>query len=202
LAAIFAFNAPHIIRLYDTSGWSSEQSIDEQSLPLGSVAMSMAVSRDGGLLAVGHSDGVLLIYSTDTTKLRSHIDAYGKAVGWYVSHIAFSASGNYVAVALESNSSPGVIRVFDVPSGQLIAEGSSLDPPVRELSWMDNERSIVALYGGGRLDLWRWQGPNLTRSTPIVPLAVSSFAMSRDLKHLAISIRDNVSTYRFKNCMQ
>jgi len=138
-ALAFAPNDPttaaigsNTVVLWDIETWQERRHFD---LP-GELALSLAYSPDGQLLAAGYGSGDLRVYDVSTGQARISLRAHRDAID----ALTFSPDGTLLATGARD----AAVRLWDVATGE---EVTSLQPtssePVEALAYTDDGRQLL-----------------------------------------------------------
>jgi len=138
------------------------------------------LSVDGRLLVTGHTNHTVRIWNTATQQVlvtvatsnfvptSSISNDTNYLINSVLQDIAISPDNSKVAVSFSGDTYAGMIRIFDVSSGQLISEILA-GTQVFDLAWKPDSSQIAAKYvlGGYLLGIWG------TNFQPIVQIPIS-----------------------------
>ena len=149
--------------------------------------LSAAMSPDGALVAIGHSDGRIRLWDTGTLAedgppLIHHVPATsGDRTAW-VTSVAFSSDGRYLA----SGASAGV-RIWDVPTWRL----RHTLPGGGAVAWLPGTTTVLATRsdtGDGPFQLGMWDAASGRRTRSLTTgktTGLTSVAASPDGRYVA-----------------
>ncbi|RSM80018.1 hypothetical protein DMH04_30955 [Kibdelosporangium aridum] len=115
------------------------------------------VSPDGGLIAVGSSEGKIVLWDTKNRKpVHPGITAKG-----FVSVVRFSSDGTLLAtsdVDRDGDVNASSIRIWDVATGQEVARLADGLPAIGQLAWRPDGMTVAALLPqqGDKLGIGEW----------------------------------------------
>lgn len=115
-----------------------------------SIAMSIDLSPDGQMIAVGDSSGNIYLWNITTTQLLATFEGH---IGWVWS-VAFSPDGTLLA----SSSSDSSIRLWDVQSGQCLQVLTEHIGCVWSVSFSPDGRILASGSDDQTVRLWNLQG--------------------------------------------
>ncbi len=116
--------------------------------PGSGLALAVAWSLSGNILAIGSADGTIQMWDVTTLKkqttVRGHTDQ--------VNRISWSPDGRLLASA----SSDGTVRLWDGQQYtlQTILQGNSAGNPALSIAWSPDSKRLVAGYGDGMVEAW------------------------------------------------
>jgi WD40 repeat protein/transcriptional regulator with XRE-family HTH domain len=115
-----------------------------------SIAMSVDLSPDGQMMAVGDGNGNIYLWNISTTQLLATFKGH---IGWVWS-VAFSPDSTLPA----SGSTDGAIRLWDVESGQCLQVLTEHTGGVRSVSFSADGRQLASGSEDKTIRLWNLQG--------------------------------------------
>ncbi|MBD1909350.1 MULTISPECIES: NB-ARC domain-containing protein [unclassified Leptolyngbya] len=115
-----------------------------------SIAMSIDMSPDGEMMAVGDSSGNIYLWNVTTTQLLGTLEGH---VGWVWS-VAFSPSGALLASGCTDSS----VRLWDVQSGQCLQLLTDHSGGVRSVSFSPDGQQFASGSEDKTVRLWNLQG--------------------------------------------
>ncbi|MBE9159891.1 pentapeptide repeat-containing protein [Nodosilinea sp. LEGE 06152] len=115
-----------------------------------SIAMSVALSPDGQMMAVGDSIGNIYLWNFTTTQLLATFEGH---IGWVWS-VAFSPDGALLA----SGSTDSSVRLWDVQSGQCLQVLTDHTGSVRSVSFSPDSQQLASGSEDKTVRLWSVQG--------------------------------------------
>ncbi|MBD1867442.1 pentapeptide repeat-containing protein [Cyanobacteria bacterium FACHB-471] len=115
-----------------------------------SIAMSVALSPDGQMMAVGDSIGNIYLWNLTTTQLLATFEGH---IGWVWS-VAFSPDGTLLA----SGSTDSSVRLWDVQSGQCLQVITEHTRSVRAVSFSPDSQQLASASEDKTVRLWNLQG--------------------------------------------
>jgi WD40 repeat protein len=146
----------------------------------------VALSPDGGLVAVGHDDRVQL---WDTATLRQRGPDLRAAVSGLILSLAFSPDGRYLAASSVGPAFDGDgLRIWAIPGGEVL----HTLPGTELLAWRPDSGAVLAsrvdVLGTGRSQLGAWE-PGGGRRIGAVPApeVVVGLAVSPDGRLVAVA---------------
>lgn len=166
-----------VIHLWDATTGKHEATLDEEYVP----NATLVFSSDGSLLAGGDNSGVW-VWDMKTRK-RTHVFKNGS-----VSVLAFSVDSTKLAGA----DSFGIIKVWDIPSGQLqdtfFGHSGSVTSlaffsPENPDAFLPNEHNLASVGEDGTVLLWKMRPTTDTNAVVrIAPHVVESPAIGERVK--------------------
>jgi WD40 repeat protein len=132
--------------------WDIESGRQQSSAAAGPQLLhSMALSRDGRLVAVGRLDASLALWDAASGRWR-RLAGHGSAILC----LAFSPDGRTLA----TGGSDGTVKVWDVPTGQELLSLESHSGPVHCLAFSGDGRTLITAAGtlnegAGEVRLWK-----------------------------------------------
>ncbi|KAG0152756.1 hypothetical protein PDIDSM_2561 [Penicillium digitatum] len=105
-----------------------------------------ALSPDGRLIASGHEDGAVYIFTTETGRMPFSVSGLVNPVR----AVAFSPKSKILAAAGDSK----VIVLYDTSSGEQIANLSGHSAWVLSLSWSDTGEYLLSSSFDGKVKVW------------------------------------------------
>lgn len=156
----FSADGSHVVASAD-DGTATAYAVDgagrlrlADQLVLETLALGIAASPDGSLVAVGGADNVVYLWQPGTDAEPVPLEGFEN----YVYGAAFSASGDLLA----AGSADGTVRVWDVSDpARPEAVGEPLRGPadaVFSVGFGQEDRMLAAASQDGRLWLWSWDG--------------------------------------------
>jgi WD40 repeat protein/transcriptional regulator with XRE-family HTH domain len=115
-----------------------------------SIAMSIDLSPNGQIMAVGDSSGNIYLWNISTTQLLATFEGH---IGWVWS-VAFSPDGTLLA----SGSTDSSVRVWDVESGQCLQVLTEHTGGVRSVSFSADGQQLVSGSEDKTVRVWNLQG--------------------------------------------
>lgn len=112
----------------------------------GSFGMCIDLSRDGRFTASGHENGSIYVFNNDTGRLAHSLAGLVKPVR----SIAFSPSTTLLAAAGDSRT----IALYDVKSGEQIANLAGHGGWVLTLDWSDTGEYLLSGSHDGKAKIW------------------------------------------------
>ncbi|KAL2042216.1 hypothetical protein N7G274_004704 [Stereocaulon virgatum] len=112
----------------------------------GSFGMSIDLSADGRFTASGHENGGIYIFNNDTGRLFHSLPGLVKPVR----AVAFSPGGKLLAAAGDSK----VIALYDVSSGEQVANLTDHGAWVFSLDWNDTGEYLLSGAFDGKAKVW------------------------------------------------
>ncbi|MCJ1311697.1 superkiller [Agyrium rufum] len=112
----------------------------------GSFGMSIDLSVDGNLTATGHANGGVYIFNNGTGRLLHSLPGLVKAVRT----VAFSPGGKLLAAAGDAR----IIALYDVTSGEQVANLMGHNAWIFSLSWNDTGEYLVSGAFDGKVKIW------------------------------------------------
>ncbi|KAE8397563.1 WD40-repeat-containing domain protein [Aspergillus pseudonomiae] len=112
----------------------------------GSFGTCIDLSADGRLIASGHENGSIYIFSTETGRMPFSLSGLVKPVR----AVAFSPGGKFLAAAGDSN----VIVLYDTSSGEQVANLSGHSAWVLSLSWSHTGEYLLSGSFDGKVKVW------------------------------------------------
>ena len=156
----FQQNAP--VNVYATRDWSLAHRvpIDFASNKFGT-AVSVAISSDGGLLAIGrYGSTVLLVDLRNPDAAPEVLRVYGEDHAVSIDSLAFSPDGQFLATGAGLKNGPehvtelvdqavahAPIKVWRLADQKLVAAYPGSTDPVRQLSWSSDGRYLAGAAG-------------------------------------------------------
>lgn len=114
------------------------------------IAMSIDLSPDGQVMAVGDSIGNIYLWNISTTQLLTTLEGH---IGWVWS-VAFSPDGNL----LVSGSADSSVRLWNVESGQCLQVLTAHTSDVRSVSFSPDGQQLASSSEDKTVRLWNLQG--------------------------------------------
>ncbi|MDZ7955912.1 NB-ARC domain-containing protein [Nostoc sp. DedQUE09] len=114
------------------------------------VAMSIGLSPDGQMMAVGDSNGNIYLWNISTTQLMGIFSGHK---GWVWS-VAFSSDGRTLA----SSSTDSSVRLWDIQSGQCLQVLTEHKGCVWSVSFSPDGQQLVSGSDDQTVRLWNLQG--------------------------------------------
>ncbi|CAF9931923.1 MAG: hypothetical protein HETSPECPRED_008218 [Heterodermia speciosa] len=112
----------------------------------GSFGMAIDLSLDGRFTASGHENGSVYIFSNDTGRLLHSLPGLVNSVR----SVAFSPGGKLLAAAGHSK----VIALYDVSSGEQVANLLGHGAWILSLDWSDTGEFLLSGAFDGKLKVW------------------------------------------------
>ncbi|KAI4242244.1 MAG: hypothetical protein L6R40_004115 [Gallowayella cf. fulva] len=112
----------------------------------GSFGMALDLSADGRFTASGHENGGVYIFSNDTGRLLHSLPGLIKPVR----AVAFSPGGKLLAAAGDAK----VIALYDVASGEQVANLTGHGAWVFSLDWSDTGEFLLSGAFDGKAKVW------------------------------------------------
>lgn len=131
------------IEVWDLNA-SGEQVQDYETK--GSFGTCLDMSADGRLIASGHENGSVYIFSTETGRMPFSLSGLVKPVRT----VAFSPAGKLLAAAGDSK----VIVLFDTSSGEQVANLSGHSAWILSLSWSTTGEYLLSGSFDGKVKVW------------------------------------------------
>ena len=199
LVVIFGAARASHIGIYSTISWQEIAKIGEDQVSHFPVNSSIALSYDGNLLAIGRTDGTILIYNLQTVKLINVIDTGFSVNSAGVWSLAFNPDGEFVVCGTGptgfdpkyNNQTPlydhSPIKIFRVSDGLLLRSFKADIQPVYSVSWSSTGKYIASTGNGGSLYIWR-PGDISDTDIPVSIMSnVNTVSFSPDGSQLAIN---------------
>lgn len=148
---------------------ASTGAIGEALLVAPTAALRIAVRSSDGLIATGHDNGIVRLWSSNGQSqrvLRGHTREIGS--------LTFSRDGRFLA----SGGGDRIVRVWDVETGENLA---ALDSPNGNVRGLRFSADSSVLYAGGwwSINIWDWRGSRLVRRL-MSPITVIETALSEN----------------------
>ncbi|GAB4377904.1 MAG: NB-ARC domain-containing protein [Elainellaceae cyanobacterium] len=115
-----------------------------------SIAMSIDLSPDGQMMAVGDGNGNIYLWNITTTQLLATFEGH---IGWVWS-VAFSPDGKTLA----SSSTDSSVRLWDVQSGQCLQVLTEHTGGVRSVSFSADGQQLASGSEDKTVRVWNLQG--------------------------------------------
>lgn len=131
------------IKVWDLNA-SGEQIQDYETK--GSFGTCLDMSADGRLIASGHENGSVYIFSTETGRMPFSLSGLVKPVRT----VAFSPAGKLLAAAGDSK----VIVLFDTSSGEQVANLSGHSAWILSLAWSTTGEYLLSGSFDGKVKVW------------------------------------------------
>ncbi|BCR87010.1 SKI complex subunit WD repeat protein SKI8 [Aspergillus chevalieri] len=131
------------IKVWDLNA-SGEQIQDYETQ--GSFGTCLDISADGRLIASGHENGSVYIFSTETGRMPFSLSGLVKPVRT----VAFSPAGKLLAAAGDSK----VIVLFDTSSGEQVANLSGHSAWILSLAWSTTGEYLLSGSFDGKVKVW------------------------------------------------
>ncbi|PYH95881.1 WD domain protein [Aspergillus ellipticus CBS 707.79] len=112
----------------------------------GSFGTCIDLSVDGRLIASGHENGSVYIFSTDTGRMPFSLSGLVKPAR----AVAFSPGGKFLAAAGDSK----VIALYDTSSGEQVANLSGHSAWIMSLSWSHTGEYLLSGSFDGKVKVW------------------------------------------------
>ncbi|KAH2138139.1 hypothetical protein KXV72_004911 [Aspergillus fumigatus] len=112
----------------------------------GSFGTCLDMSMDGRLIASGHENGSVYIFSTETGRMPFSLSGLVKPVRT----VAFSPGGKLLAAAGDSR----VIVLYDTSSGEQVANLSGHSAWILSLSWSHTGEYLLSSSFDGKVKVW------------------------------------------------
>ncbi|KAF7115601.1 hypothetical protein CNMCM5793_002695 [Aspergillus hiratsukae] len=112
----------------------------------GSFGTCLDMSADGRLIASGHENGSVYIFSTETGRMPFSLSGLVKPVRT----VAFSPGGKLLAAAGDSR----VIVLYDTSSGEQVANLSGHSAWILSLSWSHTGEYLLSSSFDGKVKVW------------------------------------------------
>ncbi|GFF41491.1 WD domain protein [Aspergillus lentulus] len=112
----------------------------------GSFGTCLDMSVDGRLIASGHENGSVYIFSTETGRMPFSLSGLVKPVRT----VAFSPGGKLLAAAGDSR----VIVLYDTSSGEQVANFSGHSAWILSLSWSHTGEYLLSSSFDGKVKVW------------------------------------------------
>jgi WD40 repeat protein/transcriptional regulator with XRE-family HTH domain len=140
------------LRQVNLAGVNFQNSIFARSIfsEVFSIAMSVDLSPDGQMMAVGDSIGNIYLWNITTTQLLATFEGH---IGWVWS-VAFSPDGKTLA----SGSTDSSVRLWDVQSGQCLQVLTEHTGSVRSVSFSRDNQQFASGSEDKTVRLWNLQG--------------------------------------------
>jgi WD40 repeat protein len=205
------------VRLYSAPNWDVSAVLTGSAHEPATVAINLAFSADSKLLAVGRSDGSVVIYDLISKKVRNTINAFTKYLT-PANCIAISADDQFVVVGtaraaemwrypdgniaplnqgrLTALRAPDPVRVYRISDGVLAESETGFLEPIYGISWSSKESLIAFIAGDDTLHLWDPTHPTDPGKVILLGKGATSVAFSPDGGQLAASDGNNVTLYQ------
>ncbi|MCP3142257.1 WD40 repeat domain-containing protein [Pyxidicoccus xibeiensis] len=160
---------------------------------------SLSWDRTGTRLASGGTDSRICIWrAEDGTLVREPLEHYAgqHPLMREVSLVALSPDGGRVAGvarAAQPTVRGGLVRVWDVATGQQLFQFTEADESMRSLSWTPDGRYLVATYIGASWSIWDSQTGELRFVDPGLSIASKASALSPDGTRIALGLESGLS---------
>ncbi|TGZ85573.1 WD40 repeat-like protein [Ascodesmis nigricans] len=112
----------------------------------GSFGMCIDMSADGNLIASGHQNGGIYIFNNTTERMHHSLQGLVKPIRC----VKFSPAGKLLAACGDSN----VIGLFDVSSGEQVANLSGHSSWIFSLAWSTTGEYLVSGSFDGKVKVW------------------------------------------------
>lgn len=107
---------------------------------------SIAFSADGSLLAVGSSDGRILLWDVSTQQILRILEGFSVDVD----SVSFSPDGGAIA----GGSRGGAVRVWATTNGQLLHNFAGHSSPVVAVAFLNGHRDVAVTHGDRSIRIW------------------------------------------------
>lgn len=154
--------------------------------------ISLAFSPDGFLLAIGDSNGTIILWDTVTGEVKQEITSIGvnpqepRAVVPAVNELVFSPDGR----TLVYRSSDSVVRMWNPDTGEQIGKLAGSIPDLNQLIFSVDGSLIAGGDNFGNIYLWDANTGAQLKTFSEKRTIVTALAFSPDLRTLAGSSRD------------
>ena len=159
------------------------EALDRSSLPrLDSRAKAVAISADGGRIAIGCADGSIVFRIEEASGVR---DLVVTGHDQPISSLSFAADGSLAVSA----SADGAVRIWDAAAGKLLRVLQLKFPLWNSRTWLMVSRDgKLVLLGGqtGHVACWRTEDHQPLESFSVAP-GVGGIALSPDGQALVIA---------------
>lgn len=150
---------------------------------------SLMWSPDGGTLAIGSADGIILLWDVPQEQARRSIQVESNVVS-----LAWSPDGRLLASGVWSETDPNAIHVWDTDTGERIQTIEIAAPKLRALSWSPSGGMLSAGLQGNMILFWDLSNDDVQEVTDLSD-AVLSLAFSPDGQLLAVGQQDGFVTF-------
>lgn len=143
--------------------------------------LSLAVSTDGKLLAVGGTDNHVRLYNLPEGKLRWDVEGHAD----WVFALAFSPDQKLLASASRDRTA----RLFDTTKGEIVTTHTGHETAVLSATFIDDGKQIATGSADGQLRFWNHNGDS-TKGTGTRPTREGILQLSALAKRTFLSLAD------------
>jgi WD domain, G-beta repeat len=204
------------VRIYSSESGLLTATLTDSFGERGPHVTRMVFSRNSEIIAVGRSDGSVLIYDTKSLKIMQKIDAFTQYLTTVMS-LAISPNNQFIAVGtgfagaawrypdgrlaplgegrLWVFQAPDPIRVYRVSDGTLVASKTMPSEAIYNISW-SSKGGLIAFVGiGDALHLWNPRHPEDPVKTIHLGSDATSVAFSPDGSVIATGEGSKLNLY-------
>lgn len=158
------------------------------------IATSFALSPDGQMLAIASSNADISDSKVQVWEIRSGREIAKLSHDQFVSSIAFSPDGNWLATGTVDTEKKSAVRIWKVDSGQKVDE-LLIGQPIHSVTFSPNGQWLAINRTGDALDIWEiGSRRNVVQLLHGVDPLIESVAFSPDSQWLATLSYKNSGT--------